>query len=100
MMKADTPSENSNSKENIYTTFLLQILGQQTSLDSWFFSHRMPCTLQPGIPNGKCAALLSHTMRAAFGYFHKAVCSLRTETSLQLLCPAQARPNVTEAGSG
>ena len=66
-------------------------ISKQTSVDSWFCSHRMPCTLQPGIPNGKCAARLSHAMRAACGYFHEAVCSLRTETSLQLLCPAQGQ---------
>ena len=75
-------------------------ISKQTSVDSWFCSHRIPCTLQPGIPNGKCAAWLSHAMRTSYGYFHEVVCSLRTETSLQLLCPAQARPSVTEAGSG
>ena len=32
MMKADTPSENSNSKENIHRTVLLQILGKKLSM--------------------------------------------------------------------
>ena len=32
MMKADTPSENSNSKENIHRTILLQTLRQKSSM--------------------------------------------------------------------
>ena len=75
-------------------------ISKRTSSDSWFPCHRMPRTLQPRVPDGTRAARLSLAMRAASGYFHEAVCSLTTETSLPLPCPAQARPPVPEAGSG
>ena len=65
-------------------------ISKQTSLDSWFGSRRTPCTLQPGIPSGKCAARFPHAVRAAYGYSHEAVCSLRTATSCS--CCAQHRP--------
>ena len=74
-------------------------ISKRTSLESWFCCHHMPCTLQPRVPDGKYAARLSLAMRAAYGYFHEAVCSLTTETSLPLPCPAQARPTDPEAGS-
>ena len=73
---------------------------KRTSSESWFCCHRMPRTLQPRVPDGTCAAWLSLAVRAASGYFHQAVCSLTTETSLPLPCPAQARPSVPEAGPG
>lgn len=75
-------------------------ISKQTSSDSWFSCHRTPCTLQPQDPDGTCAARFSLAMRVAYGYFHEAVCSLMTESSLPPLCPAQARPSVPEAGSG
>ena len=56
-----------------WTERMARSINKQTSVDSWFCSHRMPCTLKPGIPYGKCAAWLSHAMRAAYGYFHEAV---------------------------
>ena len=75
-------------------------ISKRTSSDSWFCCHRMPRTQQPRIPDGTCAARLPLAVRAASGYLHEAVCSLTTETSLPMLCPAQARPSVPEAGSG
>ena len=75
-------------------------ISKRTSSEPWFCCHRLPRTLQSRVPDGTYAAWLSLAVRAASGYFHQAVCSLTTETSLPLPCPAQARPSVPEAGPG